>query len=93
MPAAKTRTCAACGRASSKGDLVRFVRRADGSVACDPTGRQPGRGAYLCPDRACFEAARKRRALERALRTSIDGGAYERLEAEFDPLCQAHGEQ
>lgn len=93
MAEPKTRTCVACGRSSSKGDLVRFVRAADGSVACDPTGRKPGRGAYLCPDRACFDGARKRHGLDRALRTKIDDGAYGRLEAEFDPLCPGHSAQ
>ena len=92
MSTAKTRTCVACGRSSSKGDLVRFVRTAQGTVQCDPTGRQPGRGAYLCPERACFDAAHKRRALDRALRVKIDGEAYERLGAEFDPLCREQSE-
>ncbi len=93
MPLPKTRTCAACGRSSSKEDLVRFVRSAEGTVQCDPTGRKPGRGAYLCPDRACLEAARKRHALDRALRVKIDGEAYARLAAEFDPLCPGHSVQ
>lgn len=93
MAEPKTRTCVACGRSSSKGDLVRFVRTSEGEVACDPTGRRPGRGAYLCPDPKCFEGARKRRGLDRALRTKIDDGAYARLEAEFDPLCPGHSAQ
>lgn len=93
MAEARTRTCAACGRSGTKAGLVRFVRLADGGVALDPSGRLPGRGAYLCPERACFEAARKRRALERALRISIDGEAYGRLEAEFGALCREHGAQ
>jgi predicted RNA-binding protein YlxR (DUF448 family) len=34
-------------------------------------GTGPGRGAYLHADLACIEQARKRRALERALRTAV----------------------
>lgn len=93
MPMAKERTCVACGRSSTKADLVRFVRTAENGVRCDATGRAPGRGAYLCPDRACFDAARKRRALDRALRVKIDDEAYARLAAEFDPLCPGHSAQ
>jgi predicted RNA-binding protein YlxR (DUF448 family) len=37
----------------------------------DETGRTPGRGAYLCRDAACFDLAARRRALGRALGTSI----------------------
>jgi|GEM_PF-5512729 len=32
--------------------------------------RGPGRGAYLCAKMTCWEAARRRRALGRALRVS-----------------------
>jgi Protein of unknown function (DUF448) len=40
-------------------------------IAIDPTGRAPGRGAYLCNDAACFATAGRRHALERALRASL----------------------
>jgi len=32
----------------------------------------PGRGAYLCPSAACFQTARKRNSLARALKTPVD---------------------
>jgi len=48
--------------------LVRVVRLADNRVAVDPSGKKAGRGAYVCVDQACWDAAIKRRALERALR-------------------------
>lgn len=62
------RTCVACRRSDAKRGLIRVVRDAEGRVAVDPGGRRNGRGAYLCHDPACWEAALKRRALERALR-------------------------
>jgi predicted RNA-binding protein YlxR (DUF448 family) len=62
------RTCVACRRSDTKRGLIRVVRDAEGRVAIDPGGRRNGRGAYLCHDTACWEAALKRRALERALR-------------------------
>ncbi|GAB3847547.1 hypothetical protein GCM10028800_14480 [Nesterenkonia populi] len=37
----------------------------------DPARRMPGRGAWLHPDRKCFEAALKRRAFNRAFRTAV----------------------
>jgi hypothetical protein len=37
--------------------------------------RTRGRGAYLCPQRACFEQALRRRALERALARARRGAA------------------
>jgi uncharacterized protein len=62
------RTCVACRLEAGKGALVRFVRDPSGAVVEDPTGRAPGRGAYLHDDPACRELALKKRSLERALR-------------------------
>lgn len=36
---------------------------------------QPGRGAWIHPDPACVQAARRRRALERAMRARTDNGS------------------
>jgi predicted RNA-binding protein YlxR (DUF448 family) len=65
------RTCVACRTEAGKGALVRIVRRPEGGAALDLTGRASGRGAYLHQDPGCIEIARKRKALERALKTPI----------------------
>ncbi len=93
MAEAKIRTCIACGRTSSKSDLVRFVRQADGQVALDPSGKMAGRGAYVCATLSCLEAACKRRGLDRALRVKLDAQAYARLSDEFKTMCPEHIEQ
>jgi hypothetical protein len=61
------RTCVGCRQTAGKGRLVRFVRSA-GEIVEDPTGRAPGRGAYLHDDPACRTLAVKRRSLQRALK-------------------------
>ncbi|HEY4190929.1 MAG TPA: YlxR family protein [Candidatus Limnocylindrales bacterium] len=61
----------ACRTARPKRDLLRVVRAPDGTVAIDPTGRAPGRGAYLCRDAACWDTAARKRALEHALKTPV----------------------
>jgi predicted RNA-binding protein YlxR (DUF448 family) len=45
----------------------------------DPTGRAAGRGAYLHGDPTCVETARKRHALDRALRTTIQPELWSEL--------------
>jgi predicted RNA-binding protein YlxR (DUF448 family) len=57
----------ACRQEAHKAELIRIVRLPEGPMVVDRTGRQPGRGAYLHAKTDCLEAARKRRALERAL--------------------------
>jgi uncharacterized protein len=65
------RTCVGCRGEAGKAGLTRVVRRAGGGGAIDPTGSATGRGAYIHVDATCVNLARKRKALDRALRTQI----------------------
>jgi len=75
------RTCVACREEAGKRQLVRLVRRSDGGVVVDATGRLPGRGAYLHPDPACIEIARKRRSVDRALGAAVGPEVWSELTA------------
>jgi predicted RNA-binding protein YlxR (DUF448 family) len=87
LPKRPQRSCVACRSTTDKRALVRFVRLREGGVVCDPTGRQAGRGAYLCEESSCFERARKARLLERALKTSLSEADYERLAIDYGARC------
>lgn len=65
------RTCVGCRGKATKAELLRVVRTPDGRVEVDPSGRLPGRGAYVHPTEGCVERARRRGTLARALRTSL----------------------
>jgi predicted RNA-binding protein YlxR (DUF448 family) len=65
------RSCVACRRVKARPELIRFVRDAGGKALIDLRGRAPGRGAYLCREESCWTLARKRRALDRALRVQV----------------------
>ncbi|MCL4543633.1 MAG: YlxR family protein [Chloroflexi bacterium] len=68
------RTCIACRNAhredakQAKRDLIRIVRSPSGTISVDPRGKLPGRGAYLCENRGCWEAALSGNALVQALK-------------------------
>lgn len=62
------RTCVACRQGKPKRELVRVVRTPAGSVRIDPSGKQSGRGAYLCLAVDCWRAALQRGVLPRALK-------------------------
>ena len=74
--AAPQRTCLGCRQARAQAQLIRLAWR-DGQVVVEPPGRRgAGRGAYVCATMGCWEEARRRRALARALRiaaTAVDG--------------------
>jgi uncharacterized protein len=73
------RTCVACRMEAGKRVMVRIVRLAEGGAAVDQTGHASGRGAYLHRDAGCIEIARKRKALERALKTPIGAETWAEL--------------
>ncbi len=73
------RTCVGCRQEADKKTLVRVVRDTGGGAAIDATGRAPGRGAYLHRDAACVEIARKKRALDRALKASVGAEIWTEL--------------
>jgi uncharacterized protein len=62
-----TRSCAVCRTPRAKREMTRLVRTADGSIVRDDTGRQPGRGTYLCHDPACRDPLAAATAIKRAL--------------------------
>jgi predicted RNA-binding protein YlxR (DUF448 family) len=74
----------ACRQEAGKGSLVRVVRGADGGAAIDLTGRAQGRGAYLHRDPTCIEIARKKKALDRALKAVVNHAFW--VEIESSPL-------
>lgn len=70
------RTCIACHTVRAKRELVRIVRTGPNHVQADATGKQAGRGAYLCRQRECWEEVLNSRGrVEHALK----------LEAPVDP--------
>ncbi len=76
------RTCVSCGVKTDKRTLLRIVSSADDRVIVDRSGKQNGRGAYVCA--SCRESKDylRRDRLERSLRTKID-------ETEWDSLVEA----
>jgi predicted RNA-binding protein YlxR (DUF448 family) len=66
------RTCIACRTTDAKRSYVRLVRTPDMRVEIDRTGKQNGRGAYLCRKRSCWQRAVDSKAIERALRVEVD---------------------
>jgi len=83
---APQRTCVACRQVKQKRELVRLVRNTDGSVTVDEKGRQPGRGAYLCRARACWENGLKSNRLEVVLKCRLTPADRQNLVAYIEQL-------
>ena len=73
------RMCLGCREMKPKKTLLRIVHGPDGSVTADPTGRKPGRGAYVCPERECILRALKQKQFERAFECALSDEARSTL--------------
>lgn len=60
--------------------MIRIVRSREGEVSIDPTGKKPGKGAYLCKTMECIKKAGKYKNLGRALDISVPEEIYTELE-------------
>ena len=65
------RTCIACRQTKEKKALIRLVSTENGIAEIDVFGKKPGRGAYLCPQKTCWELALRKNRLDYALRTKL----------------------
>ncbi|MFH1648011.1 MAG: YlxR family protein [Chloroflexota bacterium] len=82
------RTCVACRQTRAKRELVRLVRTHGGDIEIDTSGKKEGRGAYLCPDRGCWEKALRGRQLEHTLRGSLTAADRERIARQGQELLK-----
>ncbi len=73
------RTCMGCNTKKDKKDLVRIVKNKENEVTIDQTGKQEGRGAYICNNIQCLEKVIKSKKLERILDIKISEEIYENL--------------
>lgn len=73
------RTCMGCNEKKSKKELIRIVKNKDGIISIDRTGKQEGRGAYICDNVACLDKVVKSKRLEKVLESKISEDIYNNL--------------
>ena len=73
------RQCIGCGEMKSKKEMIRITRSKEGEVSIDPTGKMPGRGAYVSLEPDEVQQAWDKKILDRALETSLTDEFYQEL--------------
>ena len=68
-----------CNSKKDKKDLIRIVKNNKNEISIDKTGKQDGRGAYICKNDQCLEKAIKTKRLERTLGIKISEEIYSNL--------------
>lgn len=86
------RKCLGCGEMFPQKELVRVVKTKlkdeDGNeagfeISLDLTGKKAGRGAYLCKNESCYNAAKKARRFNKALSCEIPEDILEKMRQEI----------
>ena len=79
MKKAFQRTCMACNEKKDKYDLIRIVKNKKGEILVDQTGKQEGRGAYICNNIECLEKVIKTNRISRVLKSDTEQKIYENI--------------
>lgn len=73
------RSCVVCRVQKNKNELLRIVKNKENIIKIDNTGKESGRGAYICYSEECLEKAIKSKKIEKALETKIEDKIYEEM--------------
>lgn len=68
-----------CNEKKPKKELIRIVKNKEGIISLDKTGKQEGRGAYICNSVECLEKVVKSKRLEKVLEKEISEQIYNNL--------------
>lgn len=67
------------GEMRPKKELIRIARSKEGEVSIDPTGKMPGRGAYVALEPEEVQTAWDKRILDRILEVKLTDEFYQEL--------------
>ncbi len=73
------RTCMGCGLKADKTELIRIVKNSQNVINIDKTGKQDGRGAYICNNEECLKKAIKSKKLDRVFDMKLSDEIYDNL--------------
>jgi len=77
------RKCVSCGQMLPKNQLFRLVKTPEG-VQLDKSYKAQGRGAYICRNKSCLDAALKKKSLNRSLRQAVNEEVFNILYTELE---------
>jgi len=77
------RSCISCREKKDKNELIRIVKNKDNEIKIDKTGKQPGRGAYICDSIDCLEKVIKSKRLDSVFESKIPEEVYLKLREDY----------
>lgn len=86
------RRCIGCYESKPKKELLRIVKKTDGGIVLDFTGKQNGRGAYVCNNPECLDKIVKGNKLNKEFEIEVLKETYDSLKKQFAENCGSCGE-
>ena len=74
------RTCIACREMKPKAEMTRVVRNAEDEIMLDPTGKAPGRGAYVCANEECLKKVITKKLFNKTFSANVAPEVYQGVE-------------
>lgn len=73
------RKCVVSGEMKPKKEMIRIVRSKEGEIAMDPSGKLPGRGAYVSIEPEVVQKAWDKKILDKVLEAPLTDEFYKEL--------------
>ena len=73
------RKCVISNEMKPKKEMLRIVINKENQVSIDPSGKLPGRGAYVSIEPEIVQSAWKKYVLDKVLGTQLDDAFYQEL--------------
>lgn len=87
MSNSPVRTCIGCRDIFEKKKVFRVAFYED-KISLDKSGRANGRGAYLCKNKKCVDAAFKKKAFNRAFKKNFNNEEMNNLKHEIEAFLE-----
>ena len=73
------RKCVATQEMKPKREMIRIVKNKEGEVTLDPSGKKPGRGAYVIIEPDAVQKAWDNKTLDKVFGISLENSFYQQL--------------
>jgi len=73
------RKCVISNEMKPKKDMLRIVMNKENQVSIDPSGKLPGRGAYVSIEPEIVQSAWEKHVLDKVLGVTLDDAFYQEL--------------
>lgn len=77
------RQCTGCAERKPKNELIRIVRTPEDKIVLDFSGKQNGRGAYICKNDNCLTLAIKKKRIDNAFGVAVPEEVLDNLKKEL----------